>query len=195
MRHEDEEADGHRTVGLRQILVAACEEFVQRDEVSQALAHLLAVDRDHVVVHPVAHHITTLTGDSLGNLAFVVGEDEVHAAAVDVELRPKVLFAHGRTFAMPAWEAVAPRAGPAHDVFGLRLFPEGKVNEIVLLALPIQIVARGVDDVLQITSGETAVMVGVVVLGHIEIDAALALVGKAIGEDVLDQLNLLDDVP
>jgi len=33
----------------------AGKELRQRDEVAQRLAHLLALDGDHVVVHPVLH--------------------------------------------------------------------------------------------------------------------------------------------
>ena len=32
---EDEEADGHRAVGLVELLMLACEEFIERDEVPQ----------------------------------------------------------------------------------------------------------------------------------------------------------------
>ena len=83
-------------------------ELLQRDEVVVRLTHLLAVDGQHVVVHPVLHGLMPHRGHSLRNLALVVGEDEVHTAAVDVELLAEVLAAHRRAFAVPAGEAVAP---------------------------------------------------------------------------------------
>jgi len=57
---QDKESYGHRAVSLSQQFVRAAEEFIQRDEVSETLAHLGAVDGDHVVVHPVVNHIVTL---------------------------------------------------------------------------------------------------------------------------------------
>ena len=105
---EDEEADGHRRVGFFEQRVVAREELLERNKVVVRLAHLLAVDGQHVVVHPVLHGLMAHRGYGLRNLALVVGEDEVHAAAVDVELLAEVLAAHRRAFAMPAGEAVAP---------------------------------------------------------------------------------------
>jgi hypothetical protein len=54
----------------------------------------------------------------LCNLALVVGEHKVHAAAVDVEVVAQILSSHGGALAVPAREAVAPGRGPAHDVLG-----------------------------------------------------------------------------
>ena len=66
----------------------AGEEFVEGDEVAQRLTHLLPVDGDHVVVHPVVHGILSVASHGLRYLAFVVGEFEVDATAVDVEFLP-----------------------------------------------------------------------------------------------------------
>ena len=81
-----------------------------------------------------------------------------------------------------------------HDVLGLSLFPEGEIDGVAFLLLSVEVVARGVDDVLEVAAREAAVVVYVVVLRHVEIDAALALVGEAVGHDLLHQFNLLDDV-
>ena len=86
----------------------SAEELRQGDEVIVALAHLLAVDGDHVVVYPVVHHLAALRCHSLCYLALMVGEDEVHAATVDVEVLSQILLAHGGALAVPAWEALAP---------------------------------------------------------------------------------------
>ena len=55
MSLEDEEPDGHGRVSLLQQLVRPGEQFLQGDEIPEGLAHLLAVDGDHVVVHPVTY--------------------------------------------------------------------------------------------------------------------------------------------
>ena len=97
----------------------------------------------------------------------MVGEDEVHAATVDVEVVAKILARHSRALTVPSREAigdelaVAGRAVglhtvlvlevdvPAHDVLGLRLLPQGEVGLVALLPHPGQL-ARVVDDVLQV---------------------------------------------
>ena len=74
-------------------------------------------------MHPIVHHLVTLTGNSLGNLTFMVWEYKIHATTMNIEMAAEIFPSHSRTLAMPTWEAYTPWAGPTHDVFGLRLFP------------------------------------------------------------------------
>ena len=152
--------------------MGAGEELVQRDEVAKALAHLLPVDGNHVVVHPVFYHGFALRCHGLCYLALVVGEDEVHAAAVDVEVAAEVLASHRRALAVPSRETVTPGRGPAHDVLRLRLLPQGEVYLVFLLAHAVELSA-GIDDVLQVASRQDAVVVVVVVLFDVEVDRAV----------------------
>jgi hypothetical protein len=57
---ENEEADGHGRCKPVQLSWLAGEELLKGDEVAERLAHLLAVDGNHVVVHPVVHHLVAL---------------------------------------------------------------------------------------------------------------------------------------
>ena len=191
---EHEEADGHRRVCLLEQRMVAGEELLQRDEVVVRLTHLLAVDGQHIVVHPVLHGLMTHRRRSLGYLALVVGEDEVQSATVDVEHLAEVLTTHGRTLAVPAGETVAPGRRPAHDVLRLCLLPQGEVGLVMLLADAVEVVARGVLDVLQGAAAEDAVLVLLVIRLNVEIDRTVRLVGKAVVENLLHQLLLLDDV-
>ena len=59
---------------------------VHEQRVAQRLAHLLAGDADQAVVHPVPGEAVADRG-GLGPLVLVVREDQVQAAAVDVEGR------------------------------------------------------------------------------------------------------------
>ena len=86
----------------------AREELLEGDEVVVGLTHLLTIDGEHIVVHPVLHGRMAHRGLSLGYLALVMGEDEVHAATVDVEHLAQILTTHSCALAMPAREAVAP---------------------------------------------------------------------------------------
>ena len=61
------------------------DEVVHEDEVAERLAHLHPVELDHRDVHPVAGERLALERLGLGDLGFVVGVDEVVAAAVDVD--------------------------------------------------------------------------------------------------------------
>ena len=57
-----------------------------RDEIPERLRHLLALDLQEAVVQPVVGHRRRAVGAArLGDLVLVVREDEVDAAAVDVE--------------------------------------------------------------------------------------------------------------
>jgi len=60
----------------------------------------------------------------------VVGEDEIHAAAVDVQRQ--VGFRHGRALDVPAGTSLSPRAFPVRFA-RLGRFPDGKVERISLL--------------------------------------------------------------
>ena len=106
---ENEEADGHRRVGLIQILVRTRKELLQGDEVTQRLTHLLAVDGNHVVMHPVFHHVVALRGHALGYLTLMMREHKVHATAMNVEMLTKIFASHSRALAVPSGETVAPR--------------------------------------------------------------------------------------
>ena len=123
MRRKDEETNCHRRIGLRETRMISREELLQSNEVSKALSHLLTIDRNHVVMHPIVHHLVTLTGNSLGNLTFMVWKYKIHATTMNIEMTAEIFPSHSRTLAMPTWEAYTPWAGPTHDVFGLRLFP------------------------------------------------------------------------
>ena len=84
---QDKEADRHRTIGLIQLDIIAREEFIECDEVPQGLPHLLSVDGDHIIMHPVANHLSTvLRSSSLSDFTLVVREDEIHPSTMDIEL-------------------------------------------------------------------------------------------------------------
>ena len=61
-------------------------ELFERDEIAQTLAHFLPIDGNHVVVHPIFHHRFALTRHSLCYLALMMGEDKVHASAMNIEM-------------------------------------------------------------------------------------------------------------
>ena len=110
--------------------------------------------------------------DVLGDLALVVREHQVHAAAVDVELAAEVFLAHHGALEVPAREAFAPRGRPAHDVLGFCLFPDGEVEGGLLVALAVER-ARALEGRFEVAAGEDAVAMELIVFRDVEIDGTV----------------------
>ena len=68
------------------------EKFVECNEISQRLAHLLPVDGYHIVVHPIPYSLVSVGGDRLCYLTFVVWEYEIHTIVVYIEYFTLVLL-------------------------------------------------------------------------------------------------------
>ncbi len=105
----------------------AGKEFLQIDEIIVALAHLFAVDGNHIVMHPVFYSRMSLCCHALRYLAFMVGEHEVHAAAMDIECIAEIFPAHGGAFEMPSGKTLAPGTRPMHYMLRSCLFPQGEI--------------------------------------------------------------------
>ena len=90
---------------------------MDRHEIAEGLGHLLALDLQEAVVHPVVgHHRRAVGAAALRDLVLVVGEDEVDAAAVDVEHLAQRLLRHRRALDVPARAARRlDAAGDGHD--------------------------------------------------------------------------------
>ena len=102
------------------------------EEVAQRLGHLLVVDVEEAVVHPVMGKGGVVGRLRLGDLVLVVGELEILAAAVDVDGLAQVLPVHGGALDVPAGTALAPGGLPV-GFAGLGGLPESKVQGIFLL--------------------------------------------------------------
>ena len=190
---KNEETNGHRLVGLSELLVRAVEELFESDEVAKRFSHLLTVDGNHIVVHPVVNGIVTTGSHRLSYFALVVREHKVHAAAVDIKFLAEVFCAHGRALQVPTRESVAPRRRPTHNVFGSSLFPEREVGGIALFALTVEL-ASGAEEFFHITARKFAVAMVLVVFGNVEINVSVAFVGIARVDDAFHIFNLFDDM-
>ena len=172
----------------------AREELRQGNEIAQGLAHLLAVDGYHIVMHPVMHPGGAAGSDVLSDLALVVREHQVHSAAVYVELAAQVLLSHHGALQMPSREAFAPRGRPFHNVLRLSLFPYREVERSPLVALAVEFTGA-FERIVEVAAGQYAVTVVRIVLAHVEIYASVGLVGVAGVENGLDGFYLLDYMP
>src|SRR5690625_3561108 len=162
--------------------IEAAEQLLQRDEVITGFRHLLALERDHVEVHPVAGE-RQAGAVRLGKLSLMVREDQVKPTTVNVEFSSEVLHTHGRAFDVPARVAASPRAGPLHDVAILSFLPQGKIAWVALLGAHSHPGARFL--VIGCTAGQPAVTMPAV---HTEVDAALSFVSDATLTTLLDKL-------
>jgi hypothetical protein len=79
---------------------------------------------------------------TLGDLAFMMREEQVHAAAVNVELGAQVFGAHGRALDVPAREALPPGTIPTHDVLWRCRLPQGEIGLISFFFLAFETACR-----------------------------------------------------
>src|ERR671933_546947 len=91
---------------------------------------------------------------ALRDLVLVVRKDKVVAAAVDIDLWPKLFEVHGRALDMPARPAGRPGRRP-RGLARFRSFPKGEVQR-VLFAL-VRCDARPHPHVVDLTAGELTV--------------------------------------
>ena len=146
---KNEETNGHGAVGLVEGGVVATEELGEGNEIAQRFTHFLTIDGNHIVVHPVAHHVFALRCHGLCYFTFVVWEHQVHATAVNIKFLAQIFASHCRTFAVPSRESVAPRRRPAHNVFGRCLFPQCEIHLVSLFAHAVEL-AAGINHIVEI---------------------------------------------
>ena len=171
--------------GLKVILLA---DLADGEEVARGLGHLLIVDVDEAVVHPVLGKGLAGRALGLGDLVFVVGEHQVLAAAVDVDGLAQVLHTHGGALDVPAGAALAERRLPV-GLAGLSGLPQREVHRMLLVLVHLD--ARASLQILQVLAGELAVAAKG--LG-VKVDAVAALIGQALVHQLLHQRDDLGDV-
>ena len=121
-------------------------------------------------------------GERLRRLVLVVGEDQVVAAAVDLERRAEHRLRHRGALDVPARPAAAPRRVPRRVLHRLGRLPEREVERVLL--------ARGALEPLALVHVLDVAVRERAVLGqraHAEVDVALGLVGVAALDQRLDQ--------
>ena len=78
-------------------------------EVSKRLAHLLAIDIDEPIVHPVLDQRgLSRTAFGLEDFSFVVRESQIVSTTVNIELLTKVLERHRTTLNVPTGSTISP---------------------------------------------------------------------------------------
>src|ERR1700732_1446210 len=83
------------------------EQLPDRDEIAEALRHLLAFDLQEAVVHPEIRHAVFVEGTAaLCEFVLVMRKHQVDAATMNVELLAEMLPRHRRALDVPARTAL-----------------------------------------------------------------------------------------
>jgi hypothetical protein len=80
-----------------------------RVEVAQRFAHLCPINEEVLTVEPGLYKTVSGAADTLGDLIFMMGKQEVYAAAVNIEFLSEIFHRHGGTFDVPSRTAAPPR--------------------------------------------------------------------------------------
>ncbi|OQB90409.1 MAG: hypothetical protein BWX83_00853 [Candidatus Cloacimonetes bacterium ADurb.Bin117] len=165
MLREEEEANGLGAVPGQDV--------PRGEEIIEALAHLVAINVQKTIVHPVSGQGFAGEGEGLGEFILVMGENEVGAATVDVEGFAQILLAHHHAFGVPAWPSFAPGAVP-DGLSGFSGLPKREIGRIAFLEV-FQHSGAG-KLFFCLFAGELAIFRQ---RGGVEIDVAVHLVGVA----------------
>ena len=169
------------------------EHVADEHEVAERLAHLLALVTHHGDVHPEPDERPD-TGRDLGlrDLALVMGEDEVGPAAVDVERVAKILGGHRAALDVPAGSTGAPRRVPT-GFAGRGGLPQHEVERVALVRI-VRLVAALVGDSEHVVARNPAQLAELGILGDLEVDVAVSLVGDAPFDKARDEADDALDV-
>ena len=140
-------------------------------------------------MHPEAGEGLAGEAFGLGDFVFVVGEDEVDAAGVDIEGGAEILDGHDGTFDVPTGATGADFGIPGEFAF-LRSFPEGEVAGVGLFVL-VDIDAGAGDHAAEVVVGELAIFGE---FADAEVDGTVAAVGEAVLLQFVDGGGHLGDV-
>ena len=165
------------------------ESLAKRHDFARRLRHLLAAHLHHRVVHPVANkRIEPGKPLRLRDLVLVVREDQVHPAAVQVNLFSQVANRHRRALNVPARPTRPPRTLPLR-LTRLRPFPQGEVHRVFFLDPDIRRLRR--DHVIQRTPRQLPVARH---LPHPEIHIAAGRIRHPLLDQSTDQIQHLRDL-
>ena len=124
-------------------------------------------------MHPVFGQRLAVAAFALRDFVFVMRKDQVEPAAVNVERLAQDPAAHGRALDVPARPAFAPGAVPG-GLARLGAFPQGEVGG---RALAFGHLAPFALHAVHVAIAELAVLR---ILGDVEVDVAVRLVGEAL---------------
>ena len=169
---------------LRVILLI---DVADRLEVSKRLRHLMIVNVQECVVHPVMDKGLSVGTFRLRDLILMVRENKILSAGMNVDGLAKIFSRHHRALNVPAGTAIAPRRLPVGLSVLLRL-PENEVQRVSFLILSRHGNAAHVElEIVQILVGKLSV---VRILANREVHGPVTHdIGKALVDQTLNHVN------
>ena len=126
------------------------------EEITQGFGHFFIIYSNEAIVQPVVHEgMAASAALGLSNFVLVMRENQIAAAAVEVEGFTQIFHAHSGAFDVPARAAIAPGARPG-GFAGFSRFPQSKVHGVLLAVVHIH--ASTSHHILDITSGQLTIM-------------------------------------
>ncbi len=163
------------------------EEFLDGDDVADGLGHLLVAEAEHTVMDPVAGEGLAGEAFALGDLVLMVREDQVVAAAMNINRVAEEMMVHRGAFNMPTRAAGAPGAVP-RGLAGFDGLPQREVEGVFLAVIDFLAVTGA--HIVRVASGELAVAG---ILADAEIDIAVERISVAFVDEALDDFDNLAD--
>ena len=148
-------------------------------EVAKRFGHLAVVNVQKCVMHPIFGKNLAIAALTLRNLIFMMREDQILSACMDVDLLAKILLRHDGALDMPARTAITPRRLPGRLSLFFRL-PQHEIQRILLLILTghekgtvacaqvIQILMRKLSIILELSGTEIDSTIHIVCVAFID---------------------------
>ena len=108
--------------------------FTDCKEISKRFGHLFIVNIQEAIVHPVGGKRLFIGCLRLCNLIFMMGENQILTACMDLNLISQLFFRHHRAFNMPARPSLAPGRLPVRLTLFFRL-PKHEIRRILFIIL------------------------------------------------------------
>ena len=156
-------------------------QIAQQIAIAERLAHLAAVEKHKLSVHPVIDAPVSEPRLALRDFVFVMYGNMVDAARVDIEGLAQKLFTHCSALYVPAGETHPPRAVPLHNVVCGRFFPQREVGGMPFLLVYLH--ARAAFLLVEIYAGQLPVF-GELFNG--KINAVVRFVGEPLFQQRFD---------
>ena len=96
-------------------------DLTDSEEVSKRFGHLPIVNIQEGIVHPVSGKYFSIAALRLGNLIFMMREDQVFPACMDINFFSQIFLGHYRALDMPAGTSLPPGRYPVRFSFFFRL--------------------------------------------------------------------------
>ena len=140
-------------------------------------------------MHPDPRQPPPAGCERLRGLVLVVREDQINAAAVDVDVDAQQRLGHRRALDVPAGAALAPRRAPGRVLVRLGRLPQREIQRILLEIRALD--ALALVHLVDVAPRQLAVGLE---RPHAEVDVAVDGIRRAAVDQLLDQLDDLPDV-